>query len=62
MKGCELLHAAHTGNTQTRRESLKICVGVFVSGSNETVVITRSASSYQMLNIWETLSVIFDCE
>lgn len=27
MKGCELLHAAHTGNTQTRRESLKICVG-----------------------------------
>lgn len=38
----------------------KICV--FVSGSNETVVITRSASSYQMLNIWETLSVIFDCE
>lgn len=46
----------HAGNL------LKSASGVFVSGSNETVVKTRSASSYQMFNIWETLPVIFDCE
>lgn len=46
----------HAGNL------LKSALGVFVSGSNETVVKTWSASSYKMLNIWETLSVIFDCE
>lgn len=63
MKGCELLHAAHTQETHKHAGNLlKSASGVFVSGSNETVVITRSASSYQMLNIWETLSVIFDCE
>lgn len=46
----------HAGNL------LKSALGVFVSGSNETVVKMWSASSYKMLNIWETLSVIFDCE
>lgn len=63
MKGCELLHAAHTQETHKHAGNLlKSASGVFVSGSNETVVITWSASSYQMLNIWETLPVIFDCE
>lgn len=63
MKGCELLHAAHTQETHKHAGNLlKSALGVFVSGSNETVVKMWSASSYKMLNIWETLSVIFDCE